>query len=261
MTAWLVFMSLGAVVGVLAGMLGVGGGLVIVPVLLWVFQHMGMTQDLMQMALGTSLATIIFTSLSSIRAQQRRGAIDWRIVAAISPGVIVGVLLCSLWVGRVESSVLQRFFALFELAVAIQMGLALKVAGRRDLPSPYAMSFVGVGIGAVSSLVGIGGGTMTVPYLTWHRVEMKFAVANSTAVGLPIALAGAIGYALAGWHVQGLPADSWGYIYWPALLGIVLTSVLFAPLGVWLSHHLPTVTLKRIFALLLAMIALRMWFF
>lgn len=258
----LVYLILGALVGVLAGMLGVGGGLVIVPVLLWSFHAYGIdTGDLMQLAVGTSLASIIFTSLSSIRAQHLRGAIDWWVVAGLSPGVVIGVAVCSYWVGHVSSTWLQWFFALFELLVALQMALALKAPGRRQLPNWPAMSLAGMIIGAISSLVGIGGGTMTVPYLTWHRVAMKNAVAISTTVGLPIAIAGTLGYMLAGWDKVDLPEASWGYIYWPALMAIVPASMLFAPLGVYLSHSLPTATLKRVFAGLLAIIAIRMMWF
>ncbi len=257
---WLLFVLLGAMAGVLAGMLGVGGGLIIVPVLLWGFEASEFqTPDLMQLAVGTSLATIIFTSLSSVRAHHRRGAVDWRMVGRFTPGIVIGVGLCSLWVDEIASGHLELFFALFELAVALQMmGLALRAPATRQLPTWPMVSLAGVVIGAVSTLVGVGGGTMTVPYLAWHKVAMARAVAISSAVGFPIAVAGTLGYLLAGWDEQQLPAYSLGYIYLPALLAIVTTSVLFAPLGAWLAHRLPAATLKRLFGLLLLLIALRM---
>ncbi len=256
---WPFFLGLGALAGLLAGLLGVGGGLVIVPALAWWFDHQGLGGgQLMQLALGTSLASIVFTSLSSVAAHHRRGAVRWGEVARLAPGILIGALLGAALADALPSEQLRRVFALFELMVAVQMGLSLRPRAARALPARLGMGAAGGGIGLVSSIVGIGGGTLTVPFLSWCGVVMREAVATSAACGLPIALAGALGYLLMGWGEAGLPPGTLGYIHPQALLGIAAASVLFAPLGARLAHALPGAQLKRLFALLLALIGLRM---
>ena len=241
-------LSLGAVAGVLAGLLGVGGGVVIVPILIWIFgSQEGIPQDqLMQFALGTSLATICFTSVSSIRAHQKRGAIRWPIVLQMSPGVIAGTFLGSFVAARLSTGFLATFFAIFLILVSIQMAFGAQPAPQRKIPGWIGVVFSGLVIGVLSALVGIGGGTLTVPFLVWCNTPLRNAIATSSAGGLFIALAGTVGYAWSGWGAS-IPLSS-GYIYWPAVLGIVPTSLMFAPLGAKLAHTIPVGTLKKIFS-------------
>lgn len=253
------YLVLGMAAGIAAGLFGIGGGLIIVPVLVWTLPAQGVADTaLMHLALGSSLATIVFTSLSSVRAHQRRGAIDWPVFWGLAPGIVVGAWGGAAIANSLPTVILQRIFGVFELVVAAQMLLAARPAPHRQLPAASGMIAAGLAIGAVSAIVGIGGGTMTVPFLVWCNVAMRRAIATSAACGLPIAVAGSIGYIVAGWDASGLPQWATGYIYWPAVVAIVVTSVLFAPLGAWLAHTLPTAALKRLFGVLLAVLGLRM---
>ncbi|MBN8778989.1 MULTISPECIES: sulfite exporter TauE/SafE family protein [unclassified Thiobacillus] len=255
--------GLGLVVGFVAGLLGVGGGLIIVPVLIMLLHTHGQAVGMEpQLALGTSLATILFTSLSSVRAHQRRGAVEWSLVRRIAPGIVLGTLAGAALAARMPATVLKIFFVIFLFYAAIQMWLDFKPAPHRGLPGRVGTSLAGGVIGVVSSWVGIGGGTLSVPFMLWHNVPLHRAIATSAAIGFPIAFAGAVGYVLGGWTVSGLPAGSLGFVYLPALAGIVLGSVLTAPLGARTAHRLPVRPLKRVFALLLFTLALRMvWTF
>jgi len=262
MNEWLAYAALGAFAGTLAGLFGVGGGLVIVPVLVWLFLQAGIHSEvIMHLAIGTSLATIVFTSISSVYAHHRRGAVQWRAVAQLTPGIVLGAWLGAVIADSLPSGNLRLVFGVFELLVATQMGLALKVSPHRTLPGKVGMGVAGGVIGTISAVVGIGGGTMTVPFLQWCNIEMRQAVATSAACGLPIAVAGALGFVVSGWNEQHLPVWSSGYLYWPAFVGIVVASVLFAPLGARLAHSLPAAQLKRYFALFLAFLGIRMLFF
>ncbi len=262
MNEWLAYAGLGAFAGVLAGLFGVGGGLVIVPVLAWLFLHAGINPTvIMHLAIGTSLATIVFTSLSSVAAHHRHGAVQWRAFVQLVPGIVLGAWLGAMIADSLPSTNLKIIFGVFELLVAAQMGFGLKVSPHRTLPGNLGMGLAGGVIGTVSAIVGIGGGTMTVPFLQWCNVEMRKAVATSAACGLPIAVAGALGFVVSGWNEIALPTWSSGYLYWPALGGIVIASMLFAPLGARLAHTLPAAQLKRWFALFLAFLGIRMLFF
>lgn len=255
--------GLGLVVGFVAGLLGVGGGLIIVPVLIMLLHTHGQAVGMEpQLALGTSLATILFTSLSSVRAHHRRGAVEWPLVWRIAPGIVFGTLAGAALAARMPATVLKIFFVVFLFYAAIQMWLDFKPAPHRGLPGRIGTSLAGGVIGVVSSWVGIGGGTLSVPFMLWHNVPLHRAIATSAAIGFPIAFAGAAGYVLGGWTASGLPAGSLGFVYLPALAGIVLGSVLTAPLGARTAHRLPVRPLKRVFALLLFTLALRMvWTF
>jgi len=238
--------------GLLAGLLGVGGGLIIVPVLAWLFVAQQLPSEIiMHLALGTSLASIVLTSVSSSYAHHRHAAVLWPVVVSLSPGIIIGALLGSFIADGLPSDLLRTIFALFEIAVAMQMGFSLIPQAGRNLPGSWGRSAAGGVIGVVSSIVGIGGGTLTVPFLVFCRVSIHKAVATSAACGLPIALAGSLGYVMMGWQNQSLPENSVGFVYLPALVTILLTSMLFAPLGARLAHRLPVATLKKIFAGLL----------
>ncbi len=253
------YLLLGAVAGTLAGMLGIGGGLIIVPVLAFTFEAQGFDEAIiMHLALGTSLATIIVTSLSSIRTHHRHAAVMWPIVARLSGGIMVGALCGALLADQLASAWLQKVFALFTLLAATQMVLELRPIASRQFPGRAALAGAGVVIGMVSALVGIGGGTMTTPFLLWCNAAARNAIATSAACGLPIAVAGAGGYWIAGSGVVSLPPGSSGYLYWPALLGVVATSVVFASLGARLTHRLPVKVLKKAFALLLLAIGVRL---
>lgn len=255
----LFYLLLGAFAGVMAGLLGVGGGLIIVPALAWIFQHQQIAETaLMHLAIGTSLATIIATSISSVRAHHQRGAVLWPTVWRLTPGIVTGAWLGAAVADALSSFALQKVFAVFVLLMAAQMGFGAKPAPHRDLPKTAGMLATGGVIGAVSAIVGIGGGSLTVPFLSWCNVPIRQAVATSAACGLPIALAGALGFVVTGLNAPGLPAWSLGYVYGPALLGVALTSMLFAPLGARLAHTLPTEMLKKIFAAFLAVIGVKM---
>ena len=259
MEGFAVYLLLGAFVGVVAGLLGVGGGLIIVPVLILLFQQYGFSAGIItHLAVGTSLATIMLTSISSVRAHHAHGAVQWPVFLQLTPGIVIGTLAGALLASVISSASLKTFFGFFELAVALQMALELRPSAARSLPRLPGMSLAGSVIGAVSALVGIGGGTLTVPFLVWCNISMQKAVATSSACGLPIAVAGAVGFVLTGWQNPQLPAGSTGFVYWPAFFGIILTSMLTAPLGARLAHRLPSRTLKKVFAVFLAILGLRM---
>jgi len=205
---------------------------------------------ILHLALGTSLASIMFTSVSSLRAHHGRGAVNWTVVRQITPGIMVGTF-CGSWVAaQLSTDFLKVTFVIFQYYVAAQMLLDIKPKPHRQLPGPLAMSSVGTLIGGVSSLVGIGGGSMSVPFMAWCNVAMHTAIGTSAAIGFPIALAGAAGYVVNGWTAQ-LPPHTLGFIYLPALMGVSLASVLTAPLGARMAHALPIAMLKKVFALLL----------
>jgi uncharacterized membrane protein YfcA len=259
----LVFLALyalaGALAGVMAGLLGVGGGIVIVPICLFLFAQQGLPpQHVMQMALGTSLASIVFTSVSSFRAHHRHGAVLWGVVKAIAPGIIVGTLAGSWLASRLSTNFLKGFFVFFLYYVCAQMFLNLKPKPSRNLPGPTGMVGAGGLIGFVSALVGIGGGSLTVPFLAWCNVALHQAVGTSAAVGFPIAVAGTIGFVVNGWGQSGLPPATLGYVYLPALAGLVVMSMLTAPTGARIAHKLPVAKLKKAFAIFLFIMATRM---
>jgi len=258
MSAWLLYLGLGAFAGVLAGLLGVGGGLVIVPMLTFIFIAQQMpAQHILHLALGTSLASIMFTSVSSLRAHHQRGAVDWFVVRRITPGILIGTF-CGSWVAaQLSTGFLKASFVIFTFYVALQMLLDIRPHPHRQLPGRAALFGVGGLIGGVSSLVGIGGGSMSVPFLIWCNTAMRTAIGTSAAIGFPIALAGAAGYVVKGLSAT-LPPHSLGFVYLPALLGVSAASMATAPLGARLAHSLPTGGLKKIFALLLIVMGTKM---
>ncbi len=251
----LIYLALGALAGTVAGLFGVGGGLIIVPTLIYTLSWQGVDAGVVtHLAVGTSLATIVVTSLSSVRAHHKRGAVDWSIVAALTPGIALGAVLGAVTASYLSGPQLQLAFGVFVLVIAARLGLGLSTAGQRQLPGAPGLLAAGGVIGWISSLFGIGGGSLTVPFLSWCNVVMQRAVACSAACGLPIALFGSVSYIWQGWGTGALPAGSSGYVYWPAFLGIVLTSTVFARLGASLAHRLPALLLRRIFALFLLLV-------
>jgi len=258
LTILAIYAGVGAFSGVIAGMMGVGGGIVIVPALLFLFIWQGFPADLlMHMAVATSLMTIVFTALSSTWAHHRKGAVMWRLVWLLTPGILVGSVIGAVVADYLPGDRLRIGFGIFECLVALQILSGINPSPMRRLPQRSGLLLTGGGIGALSTILGIGGGTLTVPFLLWCNVNIRNAVASSSACGLPIALAGAVTMVVTGWDQEALPDGATGYIYWPAAVAIAVPSVLFAPLGARLAHRLPVATLRRIFALFLAIIGIR----
>lgn len=254
------YLALGSIVGVMAGLLGIGGGLLVVPALLWLLPQAGISSDIvMQMALGTSLATIILTSASSALNHLRLGNVEFKLIKGLAPSVIVGGFLGSYAAELIPSQYLPKVFGVIVLLLALQMLLALKFTATRPLPSPLKVGISGGFIGVISSLAGIGGGSLTVPYLNFHGVEMRKAIGSSSLCGMLIAMAGMIGFIIHGAQVSDLPPMSLGYVYLPALCGVGLTSIFTTRIGAKLTSYLPTPTLKKIFAVFLVFIGTKMF--
>ncbi len=249
----------GSIAGVLAGLLGVGGGLVIVPMLVFILPTQGVPHDsLMHLALGTSMASILFTSVSSFMAHHRRGAVRWDIVRRIVVGILIGTFLGAQVVSLLSTDFLKAFFVIFAYYVAVQMLANYKPKPSRQLPSRAGLLGAGGVIGLVSSFVGIGGGSLSVPFMVWCNIPMHTAIGTSAAIGFPIAVAGTAGYVVSGLAASNLPPLCLGYLYLPALIGIVGASVLTAPLGARLAHRLPVAGLKKVFAVLLIVMGTRL---
>ncbi|WP_313297486.1 sulfite exporter TauE/SafE family protein [Diaphorobacter sp.] len=258
METLLVYVALGIGAGLLAGMLGVGGGQVVVPGLLYLFQlHQFPDAHLVHLALGTSLATIAVTSLASAWSHYRLGSLSMSATKSMAPGIVVGALLGGLMSGLFPSHVLKTGFGVFLILLALQMAFSLKPSPGRDLPGPWGASFASGVIGWVSAIVGVGGGSMVVPYLTWCNIPMKTAVGTASACGFFLAVAGMGGYIVAGWGAPDLPPYSVGYVYLPAWLAVSALSILFTRVGAGLAHRLPVSTLKRIFSICLLLAGVR----
>jgi uncharacterized membrane protein YfcA len=251
----LVLLGLGS--GFLAGLLGIGGGMLMVPFLTFFLSKQGVGADLaVKMAIATSMATIMFTSIASVRAHHKRGAVRWDIVKTLAPGIVAGSLVASLGVfALLKGAYLAIFFGLFVGFSATQMFRNKKPAPSRQMPGTAGRLAAGGGIGFLSGLVGAGGGFISVPFMAWCNVPIHNAVATSAALGFPIALANVVGYVLAGQGVTGLPAGAFGYVWLPALGVVALASVFTAPLGAKAAHTLPVATLKRVFASVLYLLA------
>jgi uncharacterized protein len=259
LAVFLTYLGGGAVAGLFAGLFGIGGGVVIVPILVFCLTWQGIPdQFIMHLALGTSLASIAFTAASSFWAHHRRGAVHWMMVRRITPGILTGAFLGSCLAARLSTHILKGFLVAFLYYVALQMYFNQEPKSAHDIPGALAMFGAGNTIGVISSLVGIGGGTLSVPFMVWCNLTLHHAIGTSAAIGFPIAVAGALGYIYNGLGVSGLPQYSLGYTYLPALAGIVASSVFAAPLGVRLAHSLPVGKLKRAFALFLVLMGTRM---
>ena len=252
--------TLGIATGFLAGLLGIGGGMLMVPFITIIMSNRGVAPDLaVKMAIATSMATIIFTSMSSVWAHHQRGAVRWDIVKRLAPGIVVGSFVGSLGVfALLKGSYLAIFFGLFVGFSATQMFLDKKPEASRQLPGKGGLLTAGGLIGFLSGLVGAGGAFISVPFMTWCNVAIRNAVATSAALGFPIAMANVIGYIISGLSVQNLPVGAFGYIWLPALGVIAVCSFLVAPLGAKAAHTLPVGKLKRIFASVLYVLAVYM---
>lgn len=252
---FILFLIVGALAGLLAGLFGIGGGLIMVPVLVFTFAAQGVSEVVLtHMALATSLATIVFTSLSSVREHHKKGAIDWSLVGMMSVGIVLGTAIGGQVILSVPGPVLQKVIGVFAILVAIKMYFGLDPENNGERPGRIGLASAGGVIGFASSWFGIGGGTFTVPYLTWMKLSMRQAVATSAACGIPIALTGAIVNTYTGWNNEHLPEWSTGFLYWPAIIGMAATSVPLAKVGASLAHRLNPALLKKLFALLLVLV-------
>lgn len=247
---------IGTGTGFLAGLLGIGGGMIMVPFLTIILANKGYPADYtVKMAVATSLATIAFTSLSSVRAHHRRGAVLWPVVKVLAPGILVGSVLGAQIAHALPGKMLGVLFAIFVAFSATQMFLNRKPEPSRTLPGPLATFGVGSAIGVLSSLVGAGGAFVSVPFMTWCNIKIHDAVGTSSALGFPIAVAGTLGYIYAGIGLPQMPAGSIGYLYLPGLAIISVASMLMAPLGARTAHRMDIQPLKKVFAVVLYCLA------
>jgi uncharacterized protein len=252
------YAAIGAATGFFAGLLGIGGGLIMVSSLALMYTAHGFPADyVMHMAIGTSLAAIMAGAWSSFRTHHRHGSVDWPTVRAMSPGLLAGVMLGSLLARFLTTSFLKVFFLAFMAFVIFQMLFNVRPRAARGLPGRGAMSAMGLAIGVVSSWFGGGAAAVGVPFLTWCSMSIHRAIGTVAALGFPVAIAGAAGYVIAGLTVDGLPAWSAGFVYLPAVVGISITSLLVAPYGARLAHRLKGSTLKRIFAAFLVAVGVK----
>ncbi|HQU98732.1 MAG TPA: sulfite exporter TauE/SafE family protein [Nitrosomonas sp.] len=257
---WLIYLLTGAFVGFFAGLLGIGGGLIIVPVLISAFTAQDFPLDrIIHMALGTTLATILFTSISSLRTHHRHGAVLWDVVKPMTPGIFLGTLGGTVLVSVMPGNVLSVIFVIFIFYAATQMLLQFRPNPMFQLPRKIGLFLIGTVIGGVSSLVAIGGGLLSVPFLTLCKVKLQQAIGTAAAIGFPIALAGTIGYAVNGsLQSEQLPEYSLGYIYLPALAWLVSASIVTAPIGAKMTHSTKTSILRTIFVVLLYSLGIKM---
>ncbi len=257
---WLIYLLTGAFAGFFAGMLGIGGGLIIVPILITAFTAQDFPVDrIIHLALGTTMATIIFTAASSLRTHHRHGAVDWHIVRYITPGILLGTFAGASLASTLTSPLLSVIFVAFIFYAATQMLMQFRPSALFQLPGRAGLFIVGTIIGGVSSLVAIGGGLLSVPFLSLCNVKLQRAIGTAAAIGLPIALAGTMGYIVNGLlQNEPLPDHSFGYVYLPALFWLVIASMLTAPLGAKLTHSTKTVIIRTIFVVLLYSLGIRM---
>ncbi len=255
------YLILGALAGTLAGLFGIGGGLIIVPALIFSFELQELSPEILtHLAVGTSLATIVVTSISSVRAHHSKGGVQWRIFTVLAAGIMIGAWLGTYTAIQISSTTLQRLIGIFALLVALKMWFGFNPSEQSALPGKPTLMVAGGVIGWVSSIFGIGGGTLTVPFLRRSNLTMTKAVGTSAACGLPIASTGAVANMVMGQSNELLPTLSTGYVYWPAFFGIVLTSALFARFGVKLAHQLPAEKLQKCFAVLLILVGSKFLF-
>jgi uncharacterized membrane protein YfcA len=252
------YLIAGVFAGLTAGLFGVGGGLVVVPILIFAFEAQGFPNDILtHMAIGTSLATIVFTSTSSVISHHKKGAVLWSVFKPMSAGIALGAVIGVLTIVQLDGQLLKKMFGVFAVGVSLKMLISPLHYEGRDLPSPPLLAVIGVFVAWVSSLFGIGGGTLTVPLLSRYRIAMKQVVGTAAACGLPIALFASISNMLIGQGVLGRPEWSVGYVYLPALLGISLASVYFAKVGAHFAHRLSSVLLRRLFSIFLMLVGIR----
>ena len=257
---WLAYLGVGIFVGFFAGLLGIGGGTLLVPLMVFLFTAQDFSSErILHLAIGTSLASIIFTSLSSIRAHHARRAILWPTVRQSAGYLVAGTFLGSFFAESLNPSVLAGLFVIFAGYASAQLILDFKPKPTRSLPKSVGMGIGSGAVGIISSFVGIGGGVITIPLMVMHTVPMRNAIGTSAALGFPIALAGGLGYVWNGLGNSHLPTFSFGYVYLPALIGIVIGTFITVPIGAKVAHSIPVSRLKRIFAIILMFLAIDMF--
>ena len=256
---WLAYAAVGAGVGFFAGMLGIGGGAIQVPLLVWLFEAQGLPKPhILHMAVGTAMASILFTSVSSVRAHALRGAIRWDIGWKMTPGILAGGLVGSAIAAYIPASVFAALFALVIYIAATNMLLDTKPKPSRSAPGLLGTSLAGFVISALSAFAAIGGAFLSIPFMLWCNVPLLSAIGTAAMIGFPIALSGTVGFVATGLRQTGLPAYSVGFVYLPALAGVVAASMLMAPVGAAAAHRMPTKWLKRVFAILFYVLATKM---
>lgn len=258
-TWWLAYPAMGLFAGFFAGLLGVGGGMILVTLMVMVFNAQGFPADrVMHLALGTSMATIIFTSIKSAWSHHGHGAVRWDIARSTAFGLVAGTLLGTAIAEQFRSKWLAMVFVAFVIYSAVNMMMDLKPKPSRQLPGPFGLQVSAGIVGVLSALVGAGGGFVSIPLMSLCNVPMRQCVATSAALGLPIAIAGTVGYLWTGMGKDHLPPYSIGYVYLPAFVGIVLGTFVTVPIGAKLAHTLPIPKLKRVFAVVLTILAGKM---
>jgi len=256
---WLGYAAVGAAAGFFAGLLGIGGGAIMVPLLVMLFEAQGLPKvHILHLAVGTGMVSILFISLSSMRAHALRGAVRWDLALALTPGILAGGLLGSAITAWISTQVFAALFTAVVFFAATNILIDRRPKPTRALPGALGSMLVGVVISFFSTLAALGGAFLTIPFALYCNVPMLQAIGTAAIVGFPIALAGSIGFIASGWGQSGLPPHSIGYVYLPAVLGITLASVLTAPVGAAAAHRLPTRRLKQVFALLLYGLAAKM---
>lgn len=256
----LIFLLLGIFVGFMAGLFGIGGGGIMVPVLQAIFLFQGVpVESVMHLALGTSMASIIVTSTSSMHAHHLKNGVIWKVVKSMVPGVIAGAFITTLFISYISSYYLALFFSLFMACISIKMFLSTKPKSIRKMAGTPGLLTAGGAIGVISALVSIGGGSLTVPYLTWQNIDIKKSIGTSAAIGVPISIAGTLGYIYSGWGSQSGIAYTFGFVYMPAVVLISAASFFTVPYGVSLAHKLNVTTLKKAFSVLLIILSIKMF--
>ncbi len=257
---WLpAYAAVGAFVGFLAGLLGIGGGMTLVPILSAIFAAQHLTPDhTVHLALGTAMASIVFTSSASVREHHRHAAVDWQIVKRMVPGMLAGALVSTVATGWIAQRTLALAFATIVFAGATQLIINRKPSAHATMPRALVVFGVGTAIGVISGLVSAGGTFLTVPFMLYCGIRMHTAIGTGAAIGIPVAAIGTIGYIVSGWRVETLPPWAVGFVYLPALALLVAGSIVTAPIGARVAHKLPVVTLRRVFACLLYVLAAKM---
>jgi uncharacterized membrane protein YfcA len=256
---YLIYLGLGVFAGMLSGLFGIGGGLVIVPTLLFCFKLLQFPEaHTMHMAIGTSLSIILVTVTNSLYGHHLNKNVDWLLSRKIFIPIIFGAFAGSFVSKDLTADTLEVIFSIYVVLVSVKMFMDIKVKQEVKKTNSVLYSIVGFIIGFKSTILGIGGGTISIPFLTWRGHPMKKAIGVSASLGIPIAMAGVASYIYNGMTVKNLPEYSLGYVYLPALIGVVLTSSYFARLGAKISHRLPQDKMKKSFAIFLMLVAIKM---
>ena len=256
---WLIYLGVGVFVGFFAGLLGIGGGSVMVPILSLTFASQGFSSDhVIHMALATSMATIIPGGVASAWTHHRHNAVNWQVVKLMLPGILLGTVSGAVIAHFSSTAFLKTFFVGFICFLAVQLLFDLKPKSRHALPGTTGLFAFGTAMGVISSFAGIGGAILSISFLTWCNIRMHEAIGTAAAIGVPLAIAGTVGFVVTGLYDHGLPPLGLGYVYLPAFAGIAVTSFLITPLGAKLAHRLPVVVLRRIFVVFLVALAVKM---